>query len=116
MNREISSCIPSNDKNCTLVSCLDSTLRLLDKQSGELLVEYQGHKNTEYKLIPAFTNSDSHVISGSEDGKIYIWDLVEAKVESAIDAHFKPITCIDYHPKLNQMVSCSFDGSIKIWS
>ncbi|KAH7689789.1 WD40-repeat-containing domain-containing protein [Dioscorea alata] len=33
----------SNDTNCILASCLDSTLRLLDRSSGELLQEYKGH-------------------------------------------------------------------------
>jgi WD40 repeat protein len=30
----------SHDNNCLLVGCLDSTLRLLDRSSGELLGEY----------------------------------------------------------------------------
>eukprot|EP01018_Ginkgo_biloba_P018607 Gb_17555 [translate_table: standard] len=33
----------SNDNNCILASCLDSTLRLLDRSTGELLQEYKGH-------------------------------------------------------------------------
>nr|KAJ0190063.1 hypothetical protein LSAT_V11C800446340 [Lactuca sativa] len=31
-----------NDGNCVLASCLDSSLRLLDRTSSELLQEYQG--------------------------------------------------------------------------
>ncbi|XP_048233448.1 WD repeat domain-containing protein 83 isoform X3 [Ricinus communis] len=34
----------SNDGNCILASCLDSTLRLLDRSTGELLQEYKGHR------------------------------------------------------------------------
>jgi len=35
------SCISSTQDNmCTLVSCTDSTLKLMDKQKGELLNEY----------------------------------------------------------------------------
>ncbi|XP_057851224.1 uncharacterized protein LOC131061516 isoform X3 [Cryptomeria japonica] len=33
----------SNDNNCILASCLDSTIRLLDRSTGELLQEYKGH-------------------------------------------------------------------------
>ncbi|KAK3419168.1 hypothetical protein EUGRSUZ_H04894 [Eucalyptus grandis] len=33
----------SNDGNCILASCLDSTLRLVDRSAGELLQEYKGH-------------------------------------------------------------------------
>ena len=71
----------SNDKNCLLVSTLDNTLRLLDKETGECLMEYKGHQNNEYRLIGAFSNTDAHVFSGSEDGYVYSWDLVEVILE-----------------------------------
>lgn len=36
------SCISSTQDNmCTLVSCTDNTLKLMDKQKGELLNEYE---------------------------------------------------------------------------
>lgn len=36
------SCISSTQDNmCTLVSCTDSTLKLMDRQKGELLNEYK---------------------------------------------------------------------------
>lgn len=39
--KEPISCISSTQDNmCTLVSCTDSTLKLMDKQQGELLNEY----------------------------------------------------------------------------
>lgn len=38
---------------------------------------FKGHRNTEYKIDSSLTHDDSHIVSGSEDGKIYFWDLVE---------------------------------------
>lgn len=35
----------SHDDNCILVSTLDDTIRLLDRNAGELLSEYRGHSN-----------------------------------------------------------------------
>ncbi|KAG7572086.1 WD40-repeat-containing domain [Arabidopsis suecica] len=32
----------SNDGNCVLAGCLDSTMRLLDRTTGELLQVYKG--------------------------------------------------------------------------
>nr|XP_012297419.1 WD repeat domain-containing protein 83-like isoform X3 [Aotus nancymaae] len=69
----------SRDGQCTLVSSLDSTLRLLDKDTGELLGEYKGHKNQEYKLDCCLSERDTHVVSCSEDGKVFFWDLVEVR-------------------------------------
>ena len=33
------------------------------------------------------TNTDAHVTSGSEDGFIFFWDLVDASVVSSFRAH-----------------------------
>ena len=38
---------------------------------------YKGHKNEDYKLDSLLSHTDAHVVSGSENGKIYFWDLVE---------------------------------------
>ncbi|GFZ14644.1 transducin/WD40 repeat-like superfamily protein [Actinidia rufa] len=77
----------SNDGNCILASCLDSTLRLLDRSTGELLQEYKGHTCKSYKMDCCLTNSDAHITGGSEDGFIYYWDLVDASVVSSFRAH-----------------------------
>lgn len=41
---------------------------------------YTGHKNQEYKLDCCLSERDTHVVSCSEDGKVYFWDLVEVSV------------------------------------
>jgi mitogen-activated protein kinase organizer 1 len=105
----------SNDKNCVLVASMDDKIRLLDKETGELLAEYQGHTNSEYRIRPCFTNTDSHVIGGSEDGRVLIWDLVEGTIVKTISAHSKVVTCIRYHPTTHSMITTSFDGTAKLW-
>ena len=42
-----------------------------------MLAEFTGHKQSEYKLDSGLLSSDAQVVSGSEDGKAVIWDLVE---------------------------------------
>ncbi|KAJ1543892.1 WD repeat-containing protein 83 [Nowakowskiella sp. JEL0078] len=105
----------SSDRQCILVSTLDNTIRLFDKENGELLSEYKGHKNIEYKLTSCLTNSDSHVVSGSEDGKIYFWDLVEGKNTQILKGHTQAVTCVSYHRKEDSFLSCSLDGTIRLW-
>ncbi|XWS44797.1 hypothetical protein CRYUN_Cryun15aG0079300 [Craigia yunnanensis] len=75
----------SNDGNCILASCLDSTLCLLDRSTDELLQEYKGHACKSYKMDCCLTNTDASVLNvtgGSEDGSIFFWDLVDASVVS----------------------------------
>lgn len=40
-------------------------------------LRFTGHQNHEYKVDSTLNCQDTHVISGSEDGFVYYWDLVE---------------------------------------
>ncbi|CAH9098383.1 unnamed protein product [Cuscuta epithymum] len=123
MGRELSdslgqpiNCISlSNDGNCILASCLDSTLRLVDRSTGELLQEYKGHTCKTSKTDCCLTNTDAHVIGGSEDGFVYSWDLVDASVTSSFKAHSSVVTSVSYHPKVSCMITSSVDGTIRVW-
>jgi len=72
----------SGDGNCLLVGTLDSTVRLLDRDKGHLLSSYSGHQNVKYKLDSRLSNTDAHVVSGSEDGSIHFWELVQVGLPS----------------------------------
>ncbi|KAI8888261.1 WD40 repeat-like protein, partial [Backusella circina FSU 941] len=89
----------SKDKNCILVGTLDSKMRLMDKAKGTLLNEFKGHKHTEYKIDSILTNTDAHAITGSEDGNIYIYDVLEGNVVETLKAHTGITTSLDYHPE-----------------
>eukprot|EP00850_Spirogloea_muscicola_P008092 SM000042S15359 [mRNA] locus=s42:552851:555388:- [translate_table: standard] len=114
LGRPVTSVSLSNDGNCVLAGCLDSTVRLLDKASGELLNEYKGHVNESYKLDSCLSNTDAHVISGSEDGRICFWDLVDARMTS-INGHTAAVTGVSYHPKECCLLTSSVDGSVAVW-
>ncbi|XP_042388217.1 WD repeat domain-containing protein 83-like isoform X2 [Zingiber officinale] len=105
----------SNDSNCVLANCLDSTIRLLDRTTGELLQEYKGHTCKSYKMDCCLTNTDAHVTGGSEDGTIYFWDLVDASVVSSFKAHRSVVTSVNFHPKECCMLTSSVDGTVRVW-
>lgn len=106
----------SSDKNCILVSCLDGKLRLLDALNGKLLNEYSGHQNTSFSIQSCFSNSDGQILSGSEDGRVYIWDLLSNMVLKSFQAHSKATCSIAYHPSQDLLLTASYDGTAKIWS
>jgi len=70
-----------------LVSSLDSTVRLLDRSNGGLLQSYKhtGYINTTYRIRSTLTAKDSVVLSGSEDGYIYAWDVVSGEMLQRVD-------------------------------
>lgn len=69
----------------TLVSTLESTIRLFDRANGQLLQSYKGHINKEYRIRSCLGLNDAVVVSGSEDGNIYAWDLLEGKVVAIME-------------------------------
>jgi len=111
----VSSVSLTNDKNCLLLSCLDSTYRLLDKSNGELLNEYVGATAKEIKMECVVDNGDAFAIGGSENGEILAWDLVETAISHRYAAHQGAVTSIAWHPKLKCFASASVDGSIRYW-
>ena len=106
----------SNDNNCILLSCLDSTLKLLDRSSGEMLNEYTSHKNEQYQIGSCFSNDDAFVASGSEDGILRFWKIEDGKkCTLSLKTSHQIITRVLYHPKETLVVSSGMDGSINVW-
>ncbi len=68
----------SNDGKCMLASCLDSKLRLLETDTGELLNAYSGHQATSMRAEGRLSHDDACVLSTSEDGRVVAWDIVQA--------------------------------------
>ena len=46
-----------------------------------LCCSYKGHKNQDYKLDSCLSHDDAHVVSGSEDGTVCFWDLIEVYIQ-----------------------------------
>ena len=106
----------TKDGNALLISTLDSTVRLIDKGDGKLLKSYIGHKNTDYRVRATLALNDSIVISGSEDGSLFAWDLVDGSVtEKIVGAHGqKVVSAVDSNPgsgRSGQWASAGSDGT-----
>jgi mitogen-activated protein kinase organizer 1 len=105
----------TGDGNCIIASCLDNSVRLIDKSNGDPLNEFKGHKNDSYKVDSCASNDDAFVLSGSEDGLVYCWDLVEAKVVQKLKGHASTVCGLAYHPKEHCLISSSVDSTIRVW-
>jgi mitogen-activated protein kinase organizer 1 len=64
-----------------LVSSLDSTVRLMDRGNGQLLKAYRDASfvNTDLRVRSTLGLNDSVVLSGSDDGMVFAWDLLEGE-------------------------------------
>lgn len=77
----------------------------MDKCNGQVLQSYSGHHNQDYRIRSCLGLADSVVISGSEDGHIFAWDLLEGIVIHKLDAH---------EGKVASAVACN--GARKEWA
>ncbi|XP_023230264.1 WD repeat domain-containing protein 83-like [Centruroides sculpturatus] len=104
----------TKDGQCILVSCLDNTLKLLDKETGEMLAEYTGHKNEEYRIDSCLNENDDHLFSGSEDGIIYCWDLVESNIKAKLSHVGKVVHSVSSHPSKPCLISAT-KNLVYVW-
>ncbi|NXO73890.1 WDR83 protein, partial [Phainopepla nitens] len=129
----------SKDGQCVLAASLDSTLRLLDKDTGELLGEYgppealrspgasgdprltpcplpryTGHRSTTYRLDCVLNELDTHVGCASEDGHVYFWDLVEGSLALSLAVGQGVVQSLAFHPRLPCLLVAT-QGQVTLW-
>ncbi len=121
-----------------LVSTLDSTHRLFHCPGGEaasLVDTYRAHVTAKYSVQSRLArhrregggDGGSYVVSGSEDGKVYLWDVNGTETicdghggnggAVALEGHGDAVLAVAAHPDpdVMQLASAGRDGSVKIW-
>lgn len=105
----------THDGQCYVLSCSNSTVKLFDKDSGELLNTYTGHESKDYLLENAINAKDSHIISGSATGEIWFWDLISScSTQKLLHTKNKPVVSIAYHPTEDLLLTACED-EVKLW-
>lgn len=116
-----------------LVSSLDSTVRLMDRDNGQLLKAYRdaGFVNKELRVRSTLGINDSVVVSGTEDGLVYAWDLLEGNVlhkfrhsemrevkgkTTTVPASKKEIVgAVAFSKTRKEWASAGGDGNVVVW-
>ncbi|XP_053622534.1 WD repeat domain-containing protein 83 [Plodia interpunctella] len=105
----------THDGQCYILSCSDGTVKLFDKDSGELLNTFKGHESQDYLLQNAVNERDSHIISGSATGEIFYWDLVSSScTQKLLHTKNKPVVALSHHPTENFLLTACED-EVKLW-
>jgi mitogen-activated protein kinase organizer 1 len=78
-----------------LVGTLDSTLRLLDSNTGKLLQAFKGSDehmfaNQNFRLKSTLAINDGVVLSGTEDGRVLGWDVISGQVKWDVEHDNRP--------------------------
>ncbi|XP_043844264.1 WD repeat domain-containing protein 83 isoform X1 [Dromiciops gliroides] len=75
---------------------------------------YMGHKNREYKLDCCLSERDTHVVSASEDGSVYFWDLVEGTLALTLPVGRGVVQSLAFHPTEPCLLTAS-EGTVQCW-
>mmetsp|Transcript_4395 Transcript_4395/g.10249 ORF Transcript_4395/g.10249 Transcript_4395/m.10249 type:complete len:594 (+) Transcript_4395:89-1870(+) len=78
--------------------------------------QFKGHLNSGYAITPGFSADGHWVMSGDIDGKIWFWDWQKMKNYRVLKAHDGVCVSCLWHPvQLSRVVTCGWDGTIKLW-
>jgi mitogen-activated protein kinase organizer 1 len=68
---------PTQDAQTLLITTLSSTIRLLDRKTGQALNTFKGHVHESYRCRATLDGKkEENVIIGDEEGRVWAWDLV----------------------------------------
>ena len=98
-----------------LLSTLDSRIMLVNKTDGDIQQTYTGHKCENYIIRSRFAAREAAVISGSEDGEVFMWDLVDKTVKQRFAYGSGPILDVEVNNPFTSIVVGSSDGNIGIF-
>lgn len=135
-------CISLPLRNCSntdrysslvLVNVQKNELQLWDYKKNVMIQKYYGQKQEEYIIRSCFGLDNKLVVSGSEDGKVYIWDLLKGNIVGILLGHVRSMTpkrdyflfdkreskncnVVAWNPNNKYMfASGGDDGLIKVW-
>ncbi len=120
LHAPVTSIAISEDGNCILANCLSSGGRparmiLLQRNSGKQLVALDGHINAHYSMRGCLFKGDSVAVSGSEDGLVYMWDILCGTLLRTLEGHTKAVSQVVSHHEEAMIVSASYDGKVVVW-
>ncbi|KAF7352360.1 WD-domain-containing protein [Mycena venus] len=115
---ELTSLSVSQNSQYALVSRSPDDIQLWDLNSGRLVQNYIGQRQSKDIIRSCFGGRDGNlVVSGSEDSNVYVWDRDSGKLLKVLEGHGEgSVNCVAWNPRNEHMfASCSDDHTIRIW-
>jgi COMPASS component SWD3 len=106
----------TNTKYCTFASFLvssSSNLNNIDNSSSSNLNNIDNNNNNYCRR-----RARSCVISGSEDGKVYLYDLQSRLIQQTLEGHTDAVLAVDAHDTLELIGSGGManDKCVRFWA
>ncbi|KAF8590071.1 WD40 repeat-like protein [Ramaria rubella] len=115
---EVTSVKISRDSRYALVSHGPDEVQLWDLEAMRLARKFTGQRQSRNIIRSCFGGVDEHfVVSGSEDGKVYVWHRDTGELLEALGGHGSgSVNSVAWNPRDPRMfASCSDDRTVRIW-
>lgn len=113
---EVTSVQTNQSGTLMLSSSKDNSNRLWDVRMNRAVRRFKGHQNTSKNFIRTGFGPREHVvISGSEDGFVYIWDVESTDVVSKLGPSTGPMYGAKWNARQSVLASCGHDGIVSSW-
>lgn len=102
-----------------LVNANPNRLELWNYKENILMQKFVGQKQEQYIIRSCFGYNNKIVISGSEDGRIYIWDKLNGRLLNVLPGHLQPNNLPAITPQIispNKKKEVSTNCNIVAWS
>ena len=78
------------NKNYGIISSCDSRIRLLSMNDGKIIYKYKGYLNENSMIKSCIDYNYDIIITGSEDGFVYVWNIYNQDNIKTNYEYFKP--------------------------
>jgi WD40 repeat protein len=103
----------SHDGNLVATASVDKTIKLWDRNTGQLIATLHGHVGGV--LSAAFSPDDRILASGGEDRVVRIWDINLGEQRAELKGHKDSVTSVAFSPDGTVLATASKDRSVIFW-
>lgn len=77
---------------------------------------YKGHRNARTMIKEACFWGDTHVMSGSDCGRVFVWERNTGRLVMLWEADRHVVNCLQPHPSLPVLATSGIDYDVKLWA
>ncbi|WP_437682888.1 TIR domain-containing protein [Sorangium sp. So ce131] len=109
----VNACALSPDGQRIVSASDDTTLKVWDLATGNLLSTLEGHSAGVNAC--ALSPDGQRIVSASSDRTLKVWDLATGNILSALEGHSYSVNACALSPDGQRIVSASGDRTLKVW-
>eukprot|EP00770_Monocercomonoides_exilis_P003651 MONOS_3632.1-p1 / transcript=MONOS_3632.1 / gene=MONOS_3632 / organism=Monocercomonoides_exilis_PA203 / gene_product=Pre-mRNA-processing factor 17 / transcript_product=Pre-mRNA-processing factor 17 / location=Mono_scaffold00087:43629-45020(+) / protein_length=342 / sequence_SO=supercontig / SO=protein_coding / is_pseudo=false len=78
---------------------------------------FEGHNSAGFSIGVDFSPDGSYVIGGDSDGTVHLWEWNRPKIHRSLFKAHESVCCgVKWNPtQPSQVVTCGWDGHVKLW-